>query len=151
EPDRPALEMAQISERIGAYAHEAGMAKRDKPGIADEEVDAEHEDHENRDLDDDREPVWAGKERRQKCAAEQQEENRKVEGGARRHQCAGLTGTRPRGRTSSTPAMTAYMMNDENAGTSTGPKVSAMPMMNAPRTAPLRLPGPPMTTTTSAG
>src|SRR3989441_609778 len=57
--------------------------------------------------------------------------------------------SRPRGRQSSTAAITAYTMALAKPGRSTLPKVSARPTSSAPKKAPLIEPIPPMTTTTN--
>src|SRR5207245_837685 len=57
--------------------------------------------------------------------------------------------SRPRGRQSSTAAITAYTMALAKPGRSTLPKVSARPTSSAPKKAPLIEPIPPITTTTN--
>src|SRR3954467_3079093 len=139
--------VGETRQQICAEAVERRMAESDDPRVADEQVEAHGEDAADhrrcRELH--REPIPRQRnERERHRAGDEPDPDPSVAG----HRARAGWPRRPRGRRSSTAAITAYTMALETPGKSTLPKVSAMPTSIAPAKAPLMEPIPPITTTT---
>src|SRR5262245_31848816 len=143
ERRRHAVADLQDRDRIRGHGEERGVAQREQPGVAEQEIGGEREQTEDQHLRGEPHPERAGgvRQRQRRCQRDH-DQHRPVH-------YASLPAI-PRGRRSSSSAMGANSTKYENSGNSQRPYASSRPTTSAPIIAPPRLPRPPTITTTSA-
>src|SRR5579884_4007526 len=127
------------------------VAERREPGIAEQQVHAHRRDRHEQHFADDRdvEPDQRREQRREQ--QHDQHRRRGGERGAPAHPKMPSSPKSPRGRISSTTAMSTYIDTSLAAGTKSVVMEMAMPISSPPTMLPNRLPIPPMMTVTNAG
>src|SRR5439155_10545271 len=141
EPEVVAHAQRQQPDGVGAHAEIGGVAERRQAGIAEDQVQAHREDREDQHLGEQPELV-----RRERERQDDEDERARDDGDRPRHG----EPKRPVGRTARMIAIGAKIVNIASSGKSAVPKLSSSPTTSPPKSAPFRLPSPPMMTTTNA-
>src|SRR5262249_40403557 len=138
---------------VGADAEIGGMAERQQTGVAEQQVESERGDRRDQTVGEephliDPDAAWRERQQEQdyRCRAGEPEQ-RAI---ARRVCLHHAVPNKPVGRTSSTPAAIRYSTASSSSGKNWMPAVRTKLTTTAPIRAPLRLPRPPITTTTKA-
>src|SRR5262249_25722211 len=132
----------QEADRVGRDAEVGGVAERGEPGVAQEQVEAHREDAEDEHLGQEAQLIRR-EDRRQR---DEYHHHRRATRHARAHRAP----KSPVGLSARITAIGANTVNSASSGKSALPKLSSRPTTRPPTKAPLRLPSPPMMTTTSA-
>src|SRR5439155_1866790 len=142
EPEVVGDPKRQETDRVRGDTEISGVAERRQPGVAQEEIEAHREDAEDEHLGDQAQLI-RGQDGGQR---DKNRERRRSARDARLHRAP----NRPVGRMARMTAIGANTVNRASSGKSALPKLSSRPTTRPPTKAPLRLPSPPMMTTTSA-
>src|SRR2546422_11380137 len=143
EPEVVGDPQREQADRVGGDTEVGGVTEGGEPGVAEEQVEAHREDAEDEHLHEQTELIRGedggqrDEDRERRCPSNRD---------ARLHR----TPNRPVGRMARMIAIGANTGKRASSGKSALPKLSRSPTSNPPTKAPLRLPRPPMMTTTSA-
>src|SRR5437899_2822228 len=136
--------VAEPCEQVRGKAEERRVREADEAGESDQQIQAHGEDRADHRFSQELQPEAIAAEGHRAQGRRRGEQDQPP-----LHRPSNAGPSRPRGRQSSTAAITAYTMALAKPGRSTLPKVSARPTSSAPKKAPLIEPIPPITTTTN--